>query len=190
MRAGESGGGVAARKALLVAATAVLAVAAVLGFLYVSGVTASQSRQEEVAERGAEVMPFDLEETTHVFEKTQTGGVQEVLADHPNDAEQVALIRGHLKEEAAAFRQGDLSDPSEIHGEEMPGLEELEAGAEEMDIRYLDLPGGAKIEYESGESRPGRGATRLVRRPGLGPRKPRRRRGFGQRISLIYLQTR
>ncbi len=33
----------------------------------------------------------------------------------------------------------------------MPGLEELEAGAEEMDIRYSDLPDGAKIEYESGD---------------------------------------
>ena len=88
-------------------------------------------------------MPFDLEETTHVFEKTQTGGVQKVVADAPDDAEQVTLIREHLEEEAAAFRWCDLSDPSEIHGETMPGLEELEAGAEEMDIRYSDLPDGA-----------------------------------------------
>ena len=138
--------------ALLFAAGAALATVAVLGTLRATGTFASQeTRQEEIAEKGAEVMPFDLEETTHVFEKTETGGVQEVLADHPNDAEQVALIRAHLKEEAAAFRRGDLSDPSEIHGEEMPGLEELEAGAEEMDIRYSDLPGGAKIEYESGD---------------------------------------
>ena len=137
------------RAALLLAAGAASAVVAVLGTLWATGAFASQgTRQEEVAQKGAEVMPFDLEETTHVFEKTQTGGVQKVVADDPNDAEQVALIREHLEEEAAAFRRGDLSDPSEIHGEEMPGLEELEAGAEEMDIRYLDLPDGAKIEYE------------------------------------------
>ena len=117
-----------------------------------TGAFASQeARQEEVAAKGAEVMPFDLEETTHVFEKTETGGVQEVVADDPTDAEQVALIREHLEEEAAAFRRGDLSDPSEIHGEEMPGLEGLEAGAKQMDIRYSDLPEGAKIEYDTGD---------------------------------------
>ena len=139
------------RVALLLVAGAALATVAVLGTLWATGAFASQeeTRQEEIAEKGAQVMPFDLEKTTHVFEKTQTGGVQKVVADDPNDAEQVALIREHLEEEAAAFRRGDLSDPSEIHGEEMPGLEDLEAGAEKMDIRYSELPDGAKIEYQT-----------------------------------------
>ncbi|MDP9487718.1 MAG: aspartate carbamoyltransferase [Actinomycetota bacterium] len=140
------------RAALLLAAGVALATVAVLGALWATGAPASQeTRQEEIAEKGARVMPFDLEETTHVFEKTRTGGVQEVVADDPNDAEQVALIREHLEEEAAAFRRGDLSDPSQIHGEEMPGLEELEEGAEEIDIRYSELPDGAKIEYEASD---------------------------------------
>ena len=141
------------RAALLLAAGATLATVAILGTLWAMGALASQeeTRQEEIAEKGAQVMPFDLEETTHIFEKTQTGGLQKVVADDPNDAEQVALIREHLEEEAAAFRRGDFSDPSEIHGEEMPGLEDLEAGAEKMDIRYSDLPDGAKIEYESSD---------------------------------------
>ncbi len=140
------------RSALLLAAGAALATVAILGALWATGAFASQeARQEEIAEKGAQVMPFDLEETTHVFQKTQTGGVQKVVADDPNDAEQVALIREHLEEEAAAFRRGDLSDPSQIHGEEMPGLEELEEGAEEIDIRYSELPDGAKIEYETSD---------------------------------------
>jgi len=142
-----------ARVALLLVAGAALATLAVLGALWATGAFASQeeTRQEVIAEKGARVMPFDLEETTHVFEKTHTGGVQEVVADDPNDAEQVALIREHLEEEAAAFRRGDLSDPSEIPGDQMPGLEDLEAGAKEMDIRYSELPDGAKIEYETSD---------------------------------------
>ena len=140
------------RAALLLAAGAALATVAILGTLWATGAFASQeTRQEEIAEKGGQVMPFDLEKTTHVFEKTQTGGVQKVVADDPNDAEQVALIREHLEEEADAFRRGDLSDPSEIHGEEMPGLKELEAKAEEIDIRNSDLPDGAKIEYETND---------------------------------------
>ena len=140
------------RATLLLAAGATLATVAILGTLWATGALAFQeTRQEEIAEKGAEVMPFDLEKTTHIFEKTETGGVQKVVADDPNDAEQVARIREHLEEEAAAFRQGDLSDPSEIHGEEMPGVKELEAGAKEMVIHYSELPDGAKIEYESSD---------------------------------------
>ncbi len=140
------------RVALLLAGGAALSTVAILGTLWATGAFASQeTRQEEVAQKGTEVMPFDLEETTHVFEKTETGGVQKVVADGPTGAEQVALIREHLEEEAAAFRRGDLSDPAEIHGEDMPGLEGLEAGAEEVDIRYSDLPDGAKIVYETGD---------------------------------------
>ncbi len=129
-----------------------MATLAIAGTLWGMGAFGFQeTRQEEVAQKGTEVMPFHLEETTHVFEKTQTGGMQKVVAEDPTGAEQVALIREHLKEEAAAFRRGDLSDPSEIHGKEMPGLEDLEAGAEEMDIRYSDLPDGASVEYETSD---------------------------------------
>ncbi len=138
------------RASLLIAAGAALAVVTITGAIWATDTPASREvRQEEVALKGSQVMPFDLEKTTHIFEKTQIGGVQKVVADVPTDAEQVALIRGHLEEEASAFRRGDLSDPAGIHGEDMPGLEELEAGAEEMDIRYSNLPDGAKIEYES-----------------------------------------
>jgi hypothetical protein len=38
-------------------------------------------RQEQVAEAGSEVMPFDLERTTHIFEKLENGGLQQVISD-------------------------------------------------------------------------------------------------------------
>ena len=145
-----SAGGTSRVTLLLVAGLAVVAVLATLGILRVVGAfTSQETRQEEVAERGAKVMPFDLEKTTHVFEPTQAGGVQKVVADDPSDGEQVALIRAHLREEAEAFRRGDLSDPAEIHGQDMPGLKKLEAGAAKIDIRYSELPDGAQIKYET-----------------------------------------
>ena len=147
-----SAGGSSRATLVLVAGLAVVAVLATLGILRAAGAfTSQETRQEEVAERGAEVMPFDLEKTTHVFEPTRTGGVQQVVADDPSDGEQVALIRAHLREEAEAFRRGDLSDPTEIHGQEMPGLKKLKAGAAEIDIRYSELPDGAQIEYETSD---------------------------------------
>lgn len=105
------------------------------------------TRQAQVAERGAQVMPFDLERTTHVFEKLPDGGLQTVRADDPADTAQVQLIQAHLADEAERFRQGDFSDPAAIHGHSMPGLAELRAGAGRIDVRYSALPDGAQIRY-------------------------------------------
>jgi uncharacterized protein (DUF305 family) len=116
-----------------------------------SATDASHARQAKVAERGAQVMPFDLEKTTHVFEPTEDGGVQQVVADDPTDQEQLSLIREHLKEEADKFSQGDFSDPAEIHGEDMPGLKELEENASSFEVSYSELPDGAQIEYTTDE---------------------------------------
>jgi hypothetical protein len=104
------------------------------------------ARQEEVAERGSEVMPFDLERTTHLFEKTAYGGLQQVLSND-GDREQIALIQTHLQEEALRFQQGDFDDPAQIHGDEMPGLAVLRAEYRQVEVVYTPLPDGAQIVY-------------------------------------------
>jgi hypothetical protein len=108
-------------------------------------------RVAEVATRGAQVMPFDLDRTTHLFDREADGGVQSVTADDPNDAEQIRLIRDHLRHEADAFSRGDFSDPARIHGEDMPGLATLRRGADKIEVAYSDLPNGAQITYVSGD---------------------------------------
>lgn len=110
----------------------------------------SERRQADVAARGAEVMPFDLNTTTHTFERVADGGVQTVTADDPTDVEQIALIRTHLQEETTRFRQGDFSDPAQIHGEDMPGLADLQAGADRIAVEYHELPDGARMSYRTG----------------------------------------
>jgi hypothetical protein len=92
-------------------------------------------------------MPFDLEATTHVFTPSDTGGLQEVVADDPDDADQVELIREHLMLEARRFRQGDFDDPAAIHGDDMPGLAVLRDRYEGIIVRYEEIPGGASISY-------------------------------------------
>ncbi|CCK25812.1 putative secreted protein [Streptomyces davaonensis JCM 4913] len=109
------------------------------------------NRQEAVAERGRSVMPFDLEETTHHFTPTDTGGVQDVVADQPDDEKQIALIRTHLKQEAKAFGEGDFGDPAQIHGDSMPGLAALEEGYERIEVRYGERSDGATLTYTTDE---------------------------------------
>ena len=105
-------------------------------------------RQGEVAARGAEVMPFKLSATTHVFTKTATGGLQQVVAKNPGDTDQTRLIRMHLEDIATRFREGDYSGPTQTHGEQMPGLAQLKA-AKPGDIRilYSNVANGGQIEY-------------------------------------------
>lgn len=104
-------------------------------------------RREEVAARGAEVMPFDLDATTHLFTKTEDGGVQVVVADDPEDAEQIALIRGHLAAERDNFERGDFDDPAAIHGHDMEGVAELRAGHADVTVTYADRADGAQLTY-------------------------------------------
>jgi hypothetical protein len=111
---------------------------------------ADPKRIDDVARRGAAVMPFDLKATTHVFSKTPDGGVQSVVAKHPHDAAQVRLIRSHLKDIETQFRQGDFSGPSHIHGQAMPGLAQLRAAKPgQIRIGYADLPDGAQLTYST-----------------------------------------
>jgi hypothetical protein len=125
----------------------VLIFSAGLVVLYKTAVLPAQTRQEEVATRGAKVMPFDLEQTMHVFQKLDDGGLQKVVVKDLANKKQIALIQSHLKEEADNVRKGDFSDPAKIHGEDMPGLAELKGGAKQIDIRYTSLADGAQIQY-------------------------------------------
>jgi hypothetical protein len=115
------------------------AAAAILALALVACGGSGGDRQAEVAARGADVMPFDLDATTHRFTPLATGLEQVVVADDPADGPQVALVRGHLRDEADRFARGDYGDPAAIHGDHMPGLAALEAGHDAVEIAYADV---------------------------------------------------
>jgi hypothetical protein len=111
--------------------------------------TAASARQDEVRQKGAQVMPFALEKTVHVFDKTDSGGVQRVLV-RGDAAEQLTMIRSHLQAIAKAFAERDFSKPTHIHGTDMPGLAEMQAAkVGELSVAYKELPEGAEIVYAS-----------------------------------------
>jgi hypothetical protein len=105
------------------------------------------SRQAAVAGAGAEVMPFSLDETTHIFSDTPTGGREDVVADDPSDQVTIEQIREHLTLEAGKFRRGDFSDPEAIHGPDMPGLAALKAGFNEIVVDLVETDDGAAIIF-------------------------------------------
>lgn len=131
---------------------AVVAAAAAAGagaYLVARGITEPTPRQRAVAERGAAVMRFDLGATTHHFVPLPDGGIVRVVADDPEDRQQVVLVRRHLAREADAFSSGDYSDPMRIHGEEMPGVELLRRRHDDIEVSYTLLRTGAAITFET-----------------------------------------
>jgi len=107
-------------------------------------------RQQDVRQAGTEVMPFSLDQTQHVFEKNDAGGVQRVLVRAEADEAQRQMIRNHLREIAESFAARNFDKPSHIHGDNMPGLAQLKAAkAGELEVIYSDLPQGAQIIYRS-----------------------------------------
>jgi hypothetical protein len=109
---------------------------------------ASPSRQQEVAQKGAMVMPFNGQNSKHVFQKTSDGGLQQVIADDAFDKDMVGAIRGHLSMEAMRFSKGDYSDPMKIHGMDMPGVQYLSnVRPGQIAVIYRDLPDGAEVHY-------------------------------------------
>jgi hypothetical protein len=112
--------------------------------------TTSASRQAEVERRGAQVMPFSQELTLHIFTKTNSGGIQQVIVKNPSDTAQIAMIREHLSKISKEFAHGNFSDPAKIHGNDMPGLKELEnARPGRIQIEYKEIPRGAQIAFSS-----------------------------------------
>ncbi len=111
---------------------------------------AESQRQAEVSQRGKDVMPFSLSATTHIFAKSDTGGVQQVVAKVAGDEAQTKLIQQHLKEIQAQFLKGDFSGPTHIHGQSMPGLAELKAAKPgQIAIVYRDIKDGAELTYDT-----------------------------------------
>ncbi|PIS05114.1 MAG: aspartate carbamoyltransferase [Candidatus Buchananbacteria bacterium CG10_big_fil_rev_8_21_14_0_10_42_9] len=135
------------KKNIIIIVLAVVAAAAV-AISWTQKQTLDQ-RQQEIHERGTLVMPFDLDKTTHVFNQTDAGGIQQVRAKDPNDTEQIQLIQQHLRAEADRFSQGDFGDPQTLHGESMPGLDVLTTQADELEVEYKELEDGAQISYLS-----------------------------------------
>jgi hypothetical protein len=111
---------------------------------------ASDNRLDEIVQRGSTVMPFNLDQTTHIFSKTEQGGLQQVIVKDSSNAEQIKLIRQHLSKISKEFIQSDFSNPTKIHGENMPGLTELRAAKpHQINIVYKELSNGAEIEYST-----------------------------------------
>jgi hypothetical protein len=120
-------------------------------FLLIGTACIAQTPQQHVHSMAHSVMPFDMSKTVPVFRMTETGGVQSVVAKDAAAVDQIAMIRQHLRHEATQFEIGNYGDPAALHGADMPGLKDVEAGAKSIRVSYAELPSGASITFEAAD---------------------------------------
>jgi hypothetical protein len=81
-----------ARRRTRLYADGITLMAAITPTLAIGAAFADENRQAEVAAGGAQVMPFKLSATTHIFTKTPSGGIQKVVAKDPNSIRSIRTV--------------------------------------------------------------------------------------------------
>lgn len=95
--------------------------------------------------RGEKAMGFSQTETTHRFILNADGGVIQVEAGDPNDAQNRAMIRRHLARVALMFAAGDFDTPLLVHGRVPPGVPVMRRLKSEINYVYEETGRGARV---------------------------------------------
>ena len=101
------------------------------------------------ASAGPSESAFERTRMARSFQAADAGGVEQVVARDPSNEAQITQVRAYLRQEAARFEEGRYEDPAKIHGMEMPGSKELEAGYGRVQVTYADLPNGGQVTYST-----------------------------------------
>ena len=96
--------------------------------------------------RGAEVMGFDQDKTTHHFYLYADGGAIDVSVKDTADTKNLDAIRSHLPHIAMMFGMGDFSAPMMVHSTNVPGTKELAANKDKVSFKYLETPKGGRLD--------------------------------------------
>ncbi len=106
---------------------------------------AHEAENSENREKSAMVMPYDLDQTKHIFHELPSGGMLHLYTSATN-TKQIALIQMRLKVEYDRFRTGNFSDQIKLYGADIPGPEGMSENYSQIQFVYTDLPNGAQIQ--------------------------------------------
>jgi cellobiose phosphorylase len=127
------------------------AIVLVVVLLLSGNATSAETKQQHVHNMSHGVMGFDMSKTMHIFKMTEVGGMQSVVVKDAKETDQISLIRQHLEEISIKFQKGDYSEPVKLHGADMPGLKEIQAGAAHIKASYAELTTGGQITFETAD---------------------------------------
>ena len=106
-------------------------------------------KDAELKQRGAAAMGFDQDATAHQFLLADDGGSIEVSVKDAADGDNLAAIRAHLKEIAAAFAQGDFAKPFQTHAEVPPGVDTMKTLKNTISFTYEETSNGGRVRIRT-----------------------------------------
>lgn len=120
------------------------------GALVGAGCAQEQDRSfAEMQERGRQVMGVDQYASAHVFEDLPDGGRIVLEEADAADSTDVATIRAHMRDIAAAFRAGDFTKPFQVHAQQVPGTDTMAARRGAISYEPIDRPRGGEVRLRS-----------------------------------------
>jgi hypothetical protein len=109
------------------------------------------SQQGSLDERGAHVMGFDQQKTTHHFYLYPDGGAIDVAANDATDEADIKAARAHLPHIAKMFGEGDFSAPVLVHATNVPGTTDLARLKDRLSYHYEETPRGGRVSIVTGD---------------------------------------
>lgn len=110
------------------------------------GAGVPQDPHAKMNARGAEVMGFDQDKTTHHFYLYPDGGAIDVGVKDPKDTTNRDAIRAHLPHIAMMFGSGNFEAPMLVHATDVPGTRELTALKDRVAYKFVETPAGGRVE--------------------------------------------
>jgi hypothetical protein len=124
----------------------------VFAILASSAIAAQQAAHpSSLDERGAHVMGFDQQKTTHHFYLYPDGGAIDVSANDPDDRTDIKAARAHLPHIATMFGEGDFSAPVLVHATNVPGTADLARLKDRLSYRYEETPRGGRVNIRTAD---------------------------------------
>ena len=96
--------------------------------------------------RGAHVMGFDQDKTTHHFLLHADGGAIDIAVKQAGDTASRDAIRSHLPHISQMFGDGNFSAPMLIHDTNVPGTAQMAALKNRIRFAYVETPGGGRLD--------------------------------------------
>jgi hypothetical protein len=107
----------------------------------------TQDTHREMNHRGATVMGFDQDRTAHHFYLYDDGGAIDIAVKDGTDTTNRDAIRSHLPHIATMFGTGNFDAPMLVHdSKDVPGTNILANRAGRISYRYLETPGGGRVD--------------------------------------------
>jgi len=127
----------------------ILAIVLLATISSVSRQSPNQTASSDVDRRGAHVMGFDQNKTTHHFLLYDDGGSIDVSVKDPSDTADRDAIRSHLPHIAAMFAAGNFDAPMLVHDTNVPGTSEMATMKDRLSYRFIETPNGGRVDIQT-----------------------------------------